>query len=49
MPCFCMLAVKLAGRLFVPSSNFYRLLSYYRTHIDAIIKKKNKKILSPPC
>lgn len=44
MPCFCVLSMKLAGHLFVPSSDFYKLLSYYRTHVDAFsIKKKNKK------
>lgn len=41
MPCFCVLSVKLAGHLFVPSSDFYKLLSYYRTHVDAFSIKKN--------
>lgn len=44
MPCFCVLSMKLAGHLFVPGSDFYKLLSYYRTHVDAFsIKKKINK------
>lgn len=43
MPCFCILSMKLEGHLFVSGSNFYKLLSYYRTHIEAFITKKRIK------